>query len=249
VSPRLTREGANYAKHELGLAYATAGGCCHCTKLMQDGNGKVGRSFEDIMEGWDNKTDSISVVKLPYLKGTSTMGYQVAGYALIDIEWYEVCRKLLWIMVTGYVKFHLSKYNLNRIGKLHLHGKATKVIPLHRFILGLGIDCNLVGDHINGNKLDNRSCNLRVCTGEQNSFNSRISSNNTSGYIGVDFRGNHKYNKYRARLSREGVFVLSKCYGTDIEAAKAYDDTLRRHYPSEFNVYNFPKDGENEGRV
>ena len=53
-------------------------------------------------------------------------------------------------------------------------------------------------DHINLDTLDNRLCNLRVCTHQQNQCNQPRQRNNTSGVTGVSFykpRG-----KYRARI-------------------------------------------------
>ncbi len=42
-------------------------------------------------------------------------------------------------------------------------------------------------DHINGNTLDNRACNLREATHSQNMHNKRIYRNNTSGIKGVHY--------------------------------------------------------------
>ena len=43
---------------------------------------------------------------------------------------------------------------------------------------------NLV-DHINGDRADNRWCNLRQANFEQNAYNKAMQSNNTSGHIGI----------------------------------------------------------------
>lgn len=40
-------------------------------------------------------------------------------------------------------------------------------------------------DHINGNPLDNRKCNLRIVTQAENAINKEILSNNTSGFMGI----------------------------------------------------------------
>jgi hypothetical protein len=47
-------------------------------------------------------------------------------------------------------------------------------------------------DHINGIKSDNRLCNLREATNQQNAFNSKISTNNTTGIKGVMWNKNAK---------------------------------------------------------
>jgi len=53
-------------------------------------------------------------------------------------------------------------------------------------------------DHINGDRLDNRICNLRIATNQENSRNNCISANNTSGATGVTWH--KKSGKWMAQI-------------------------------------------------
>lgn len=53
-------------------------------------------------------------------------------------------------------------------------------------------------DHIDRNQLNNRKCNLRKCTQQENSMNRGLQSNNTSGFTGVCF--NKQNQKWYAQL-------------------------------------------------
>jgi hypothetical protein len=76
-------------------------------------------------------------------------------------------------------------YITNRFGK-----------KLHDYL----VDCpkGLEVDHINLNTLDNRMCNLRIVTHQQNQCNQPVQKNNTSGVSGVSYYPPRK--KYRARI-------------------------------------------------
>lgn len=100
--------------------------------------------------------------------------------ALVDDEDFEELNQHKWY---AYSKEHLwyarrSTY----IGKVDGRYKQDKVL-MHRQIMGTPKDMET--DHKNGNGLDNRKSNLRVCTHAQNSMNQRRAKNNTSGYRGV----------------------------------------------------------------
>ena len=74
------------------------------------------------------------------------------------------------------------QFNLDAWG----YPRATikrKCTLLHNIILPL--KKGFYVDHVNRNPLDNRRCNLRYVTPSQNSTNSSIRSDNTSGYRGV----------------------------------------------------------------
>lgn len=58
-------------------------------------------------------------------------------------------------------------------------------------------------DHIDGNRINNRICNIRDVTHIENSKNSALSKRNTSGCTGVYFCNNLK--KWYARISYNGA--------------------------------------------
>lgn len=76
---------------------------------------------------------------------------------------------------------------------------------LHRIIMG---ESDLFIDHINGNKLDNRKSNLRICCNADNLKNRvKLPSNNTSGILGVRYRADRdkwyaeiQFNKQKINL-------------------------------------------------
>ena len=63
-------------------------------------------------------------------------------------------------------------------------GKRRTVL-FHRLICGLRKGDKRQVDHINGNKLDNRRVNLRICTRRQNHYNQQHRRANKTGYRGV----------------------------------------------------------------
>jgi len=105
-------------------------------------------------------------------------------------------------------------------------------IHMHREIINAPADLQV--DHINGNGLDNRRENLRLCTNAENARNRRLSKNNTTGYKGVDLDAN----RYRAQIRVGQKFVYLGRFDDPIEAAKAYDAAAREHY-GEFARTNF----------
>ena len=77
-------------------------------------------------------------------------------------------------------------------------------------------------DHINRVRHDNRICNLRVVTTQQNSRNRKKPSNNTSGYTGVSF---HKASgKYIAYIYSENKLVHLGLYVTAFDAHKKREE-------------------------
>ena len=105
----------------------------------------------------------------------------------IDKEDYGKVKDVYWENVKGYL---VGRRNGERI-------------KLHRYITNCPDD--MVVDHINGNKKDNRKANLRVCTAQENAMNRGMMTNNTSGCTGVIWLKNDK--RWCARITYKG-----KCY-------------------------------------
>lgn len=89
---------------------------------------------------------------------------------------------------------------------------------LSRFLLDI-TDENLIVDHINGNTLDNRRNNLRVCTQKENTYNKSFMKLNTSEFIGVSFdKSRYKWN---AEIRKEYIRCHLGRYSTKAEAVYA----------------------------
>ena len=116
-------------------------------------------------------------------------------------------------------------------------------VSLSRFICGLPKDDTRDVDHINRNRLDNRLCNLRICSHQENAYNIGLKSSNTSGYIGVYW--NTEKNKWCARIRINGKKKHCGYFSSIIDAAKAYDKKAKETR-GEFAVLNFPPKGGTE---
>jgi len=146
------------------------------------------------------------------------------GCALVDDEDYELVSKYNWHLTPdGYAITIVSTINI-----------LFKRISMHRLILNA--PKGLLVDHINHNRLDNRRCNIRLCTRSQNNWNMQRSAHKQ--YKGVDFQTRH--GTYRVAVSVKDISIHIGTYKTSIEAAEAYDRAAL-YYFKEFACLNSPE--------
>jgi hypothetical protein len=120
----------------------------------------------------------------------------------------------------------------NFYGALGIKGSATMHTLLLRSFKASEFRC----DHINGNGLDNRRCNLRLVTGSQNAMNAA-----TGGRKGASrFKGvTKKRDKWIARITKNYCLRHLGCFSTEEEAAEAYDKAARELFGVHARL-NFP---------
>lgn len=117
-----------------------------------------------------------------------------------------------------------THYGQARIGQVGVY--------LHRFIMQPPLA--FVVDHVDGDGLNNRRNNLRVCTVGQNCYNLRTQRGGTSRFRGVYWsRG-----AWRAQI-RDGRQIYLGTFTTEREAAEAHDAAARERF-GEYATSNFP---------
>ncbi|HEY5893076.1 MAG TPA: HNH endonuclease [Chthoniobacterales bacterium] len=92
-------------------------------------------------------------------------------------------------------------------------------------------------DHINGDTLDNRRCNLRLVTAGQNRANSRKDKDNRCGLKGVT-RANS--GKWMAQITVAGTRYYLGVYEHKTRAAEAHDRAAL-HFHGAFAGLNYPE--------
>lgn len=133
---------------------------------------------------------------------TTKSGFKI----LVDDCDYNYLSLLEWVIIG-----RLKPYAYTNIGGVNC--------AMHRIIMSVS-DRKIQIDHRNGNTLDNQRGNLRSCTNQQNSFNTKARKG-TSIYKGVSFCKTN--NKYKVAIKHNGKSIHLGYYKDEVLAAMCYD--------------------------
>ena len=114
--------------------------------------------------------------------------------------------------------------------------KIKKNISLHRFIMNP--ECNLIVDHINGDTLDNRKCNLRCCNTSINTMNHQKPPRSNSGFWGVYQRSSLMF---QARVNKDFKNITCGHYKSKFIASIMRDYCVIKYFKIKVGL-NFPEE-------
>lgn len=120
-------------------------------------------------------------------------------------------------MSRNYLQVCLSNKNIKNYKKIH---QLVAITFLNHNPCGM----NLVINHINFNKLDNRVENLEIVTVRDNSNKKHLKS--TSKYIGVSWKKTHK--SWSSNIFLNGKQKNLGYFKNELEAHNAYQNELKK---------------------
>lgn len=150
------------------------------------------------------------------------------GVVLIDDQDEGVARQFQW--------YRNSPDNSDRfyaMAKPYVNGKQP-TIWMHRLILDAKKGQYV--DHVNHDGMDNRRCNIRLCSQSQNNANNRCVVG-ISGYRGV--YPVRRGSSWLAAIQHHGITIRLGVFSDKVNAAIARDKAAL-HYFGEFATLNFP---------
>jgi hypothetical protein len=154
----------------------------------------------------------------------------------------------LFMKIPGYEEYKVSSYGRvfsikrNKEMKQRTNHKGYKDIELckngkqkkfmvHRLVALTFLEDDITNkqiDHIDGDKNNNFFKNLRICSNQQNIFNTGIRKDNSSGYKGVYWDKESK--KWRVQLRINGKNYLNSRYKDKEKAYEAYKEASKKYH-------------------
>jgi hypothetical protein len=133
--------------------------------------------------------------------------------ALVDAEDYEYLSQWKW-------RAKIEKNTVYAARDAYTANGKRSHIRMHRLIMSAPKGMEV--DHRDGDGLNNRRNNLRVCTKAQNLTNQRPQKGTSSRFKGV-YR-NKRDRQWQAYIKVNGKRKHLGCFASEVEAAKAYNN-------------------------
>lgn len=204
-------EGCNSPHHAKGYC------CKHYQQIKK--YGRIRRTRND-----PNKIISLKNVCLIVLVGHN---YSKFSVAIIDKEDLDKIKKYRWSVMKGNNTLYAqAKYK---------NGGRTTYLLMHRLIMDAKKGQEV--DHRYRHGLDNRKENLRLCTRQQNRFNSKSQKGCTSLYKGVSWHEATK--KWQVYLCVDYKNKNLGSFDSQEDAAIRYDEAAKKNH-GKFARLNFP---------
>lgn len=149
-------------------------------------------------------------------ENTKLISLTQGKFAIVNAEDYEWLMQWKWNFHKGYANRTIRKGHGNN---------KTYSLRMHMILLDMpkGMWC----DHINGNRLDNRRGNLRICTPAQNCRN-RKSFGKTSNYLGVSLEKSR--NKWNSSICYNNKRIRIGRFPNELDAALAYNEAAKKYF-------------------
>ena len=142
--------------------------------------------------------------------------------AIIDDEDFEKLSHYKWCV--DIKRLGIQEYALTANW---INGKSNNIM-MHRLIMNLKkLDKRFI-DHINGNGLDNRKINLRICTRSQNQWNSKKHKKCISKYKGVSW--DKTRNRWQCHIKFHYISINLGRYKSETDAAIAYNNAALKYH-------------------
>ncbi len=138
-------------------------------------------------------------------------------FTLVDDDLYEWLSQWKW-----FAYWHKRTRTYYAVRNSQKSGKRYQV-AMARQIMGCKYKDGLIVDHIHHNTLDNRKCNLRLVTCQQNIWNR---AKPTKGY-----KKRLDSKSYHARIIACGRYISLGEYATAKEATDAYLQAKQKYHP------------------
>jgi hypothetical protein len=151
----------------------------------------------------------VSVVEIQLTQGKTALVEAADAERVLQYKWHACCRATTWYAATSKER------------------RKGRVVYLHRFILGARPHEHV--DHINGNGLDNRRENLRICTNAENRRNMRL-QRGVSQFKGVARDLRQPGRPWVAYINYDGRKINLGAYESEVDAARAYNAAAIKYH-------------------